>query len=111
MDRLIRTKGQIKTPQSHEWLDESFHNRITRKVNNDACISIDKTYYDAPQQFIGMKVEIRFLPGAMEAAYILYDDQRYPIVRTDKVANSRTKRNNPHDHLDYSRRKAGENHV
>jgi hypothetical protein len=111
MDRLIRTKGQIKTPKSHEWLDESFHNRIIRKVNNDACISINKIYYDAPQQFISMKVEVRFLPGAMEDAYILYDDQRYPIVQTDKVANSRTKRNNPHNHLDYSKRKVGENYV
>ena len=111
MDRLIRTKGQIKVPKSHEWLDEAFHNRVERKVNNDACISINKIYYDAPQQFIGMKVQVRFLPGAMEDAYILYDERRYPIPQTDKVANSRTKRNNPHDHLDYSRRKAGEHHV
>jgi len=111
MDRFIRTKGQIKVPKSHDWLDESFHNRVERKVNNDACISINKTYYDAPQQFIGMKVEVRFLPGAMDDAYILYDDKRYPIVSTDKLANSRTKRNNPHEHLDYSRRKVGENHV
>lgn len=111
MDRLIRTKGQIKVPISHEWLDEAFHNRVERKVNNDACISINKTYYDAPQQFIGMKVQVRFLPGAMEDAYILYDKKHYPIVHTDKVANSRTKRNNPHDHLDYSRRKTGKYHV
>jgi len=111
MDRLIRTKGRIKIPKSHEWLDESFHNRITRKVNNDACISINKIYYDAPQQFISMKVEVRFLPGSMEDAYILYDDQQYPIVQTDKVANSRTKRNTPHNHLDYSKRKVGEAHV
>lgn len=111
IDRFIRTKGQIKVPKSHEWLDESFHNRVDRKVNNDACISINKTYYDAPQQFIGMKVQVRFLPGSMDDAYILYDNQRYPIVQTDKVANSRTKRNNPHDHLDYSRRKVGEIYV
>jgi len=111
MDRLIRTKGQIKVPISHEWLDEAFHNRVERKVNNDACISINKTYYDAPQQFIGMKVQVRFLPGAMEDAYIMYDEKRYPIVQTDKVANSKTKRNNPHDNLDYSRRKTGEYHV
>lgn len=111
MDRFLRTKGQIKLPKSHEWLDQSFHNRVDRKVNNDACISINKTYYDAPQQFIGMKVQVRFLPGAMEDAYILYDDLPYPIVRTDKVANSKTKRNNPHNSLDYSKRKVGENHV
>ena len=111
MDRFLRTKGQIKTPNSFEWLDQCFQNRITRKVNNDACISIDKVYYDAPQQFIGMTVDIRFLPGAMNDAYILYDGKSYPLVRTDKVANSKTKRNKPHEFLDYSRRKVGENHV
>lgn len=111
MDRFIRTKGQTKVPKSLEWLDEAFHNRLDRKVNNDACLSINKTYYDAPQQFIGMKVQVRFLPGAMDDAYILYDNKRYPIVRTDKTANSRTKRNNPHDNLDYSKRKVGINHV
>jgi hypothetical protein len=41
-----------------------------------------------------MKVEVRYLPGQMEDAYILYDGIHYPIPATDKAANSRTKRNN-----------------
>ena len=41
-----------------------------------------------------MKVDIRYLPTKMEDAYILYEDCYYPISITDKVANSRTKRNN-----------------
>jgi transposase InsO family protein len=94
LDRFLRTKDNICVPKSQEWLDECFHNRITRKVNNDSCITIDGVYYSAPQQFIGMKVDIRFLPSQMEDAYILYDGKHYPIPLTDKVANSRTKRNN-----------------
>jgi transposase InsO family protein len=94
LDRFMRTRESIRLPKSMEWLDECFHNRIVRKVNNDSCLSIDKVYYDAPMQFIGMKVEVRFLPGAMEDAYILYEGISYPILRTDKVANSKTKRNN-----------------
>jgi hypothetical protein len=94
LDRFLRTKDHIRLPKSKDWLDESFHNRITRKVNNDSCIRIDGTSYDAPPQFIGMKVDIRYLPGLMEKAYILYEGIHYPIPQTDKVANSRTKRNN-----------------
>lgn len=108
MDRLMRTKEQIKVPKSHEWLDECFHNRVTRTVKNDATLSIENISYDVPQQFIGMKVEVRFLPGQMDKAYILYEDKQYPIISTDKVANSRAKRNNSFDYLDYSRRKVGE---
>jgi transposase InsO family protein len=92
--RFMRTREHIRLPQSHKWLDECFHNRITRKVNNDSCITINSIIYDAPMQFIGMTVEVRFLPGAMEDAYILYEGIHYPIPATDKVANSKTKRNN-----------------
>ena len=94
LDRFLRTRDHIRLPQSNRWLEECFHNRITRKVNNDSCISIDGVYYDAPPQFISMKVEIRYLPDAMDEAYILYEAKHYPLRRTDKVANSRTKRNN-----------------
>lgn len=91
LDRFLLTKDQIRLPKSSEWLDECFYNRIMRKVNNDSCLSIDGTYHDAPQQFIGMKVEIRYLPGAMEQAYLLYDGRHYPIRATDKNANARTR--------------------
>ena len=101
LDRFLRTREHIRIPKSQEWLDECFMNRISRKVNNDSCITIDGVCYDAPQQFIGMKVDIRFLPGRMEDAYILYEDIHYPIPRTDKVANSRAKRNNL-PRIDYS---------
>ena len=53
-------------------------------------------------QFIGMTVDVRFLPGEMELAYILYEGKKYPVNKTDKVANCHTKRNNPMP-LDYSR--------
>lgn len=104
LDRFLLTKERIRSPKSLEWLSECFHNRITRKVNNDSCISIDGTYYDAPQQFIGMKVEVRFLPGSMAQAYILYDGIHYPIRSTNKAENARTKRNNDLPSIDYSRK-------
>jgi len=106
LDRFVATKGRVPSPKSQEWLEECFHNRISRKVNNDSCVSIDGAYYDAPQQFIGMKVEIRFLPGAMEQAYILYEGIHYPICPTDKAANARTKRNHQLPSIDYSRKES-----
>jgi transposase InsO family protein len=110
LTRFLRTKDQVRLPKSKDWLDECFHNRIMRKVNNDSCITIDGTYYDVPQQFIGMKVEIRYLPDCMEDAYILYEGNHYPIRTTNKVANGRTKRNNSLPSIDYSRRE-GASHV
>ena len=103
LNRFMRTKEHIRLPKSQEWLDECFHNRTTRKVNNDSCITIDRILYDAPMQFIGMTVEVRFLPGSMEDAYILYEGVHYPIPATDKVANSKTKRNNNLPDIDYSK--------
>ena len=108
LDRFMRTRDRMRLPKSQEWLDECFHNRTTRKVNNDSCITIDGVWYDAPQQFIGMKVEVRYLPGAMEDAYILYENIHYPIPRTDKVANSKTKRDSL-PKIDYS--KGGRTHA
>ncbi len=87
---------------SRAWLDECFMNRVTRRVNRDATVSIDRTYYDVPMQFIATKVEIRFLPDDMSTAYILYEGEHYPIRQTDRNENCRTKRNNTPT-LDYSR--------
>lgn len=101
VDRFLNTKDHIRKPKSKDWLDENFHNRIIRKVNNDATISLNGTYYDVPPQFIRMHVEVRFIPDAMDEAYILYEGVHYPIVATDKVANSRTKRNNDFPTINY----------
>jgi transposase InsO family protein len=104
MDRFVAGTSHIKVPESSDWLDACFHNHIQRKVNNDSCVSINKSSFDAPQQFIGMKVDIRFLPDHMDEAFILYDGKHYPLKQTDKVANAKTKRNNTFDSLDYSKR-------
>jgi len=101
MDRFIKTRDHIRKPRSKEWLDECFHNRITRKVNNDATISLLGNYYDVPPQFIKMYVDVRFLPDAMDEAHILYEGNHYPITATDKIANSKTKRNNSFPTINY----------
>ena len=59
-------------------------------------------------QFISMKVEIRFSPFDTDSAFILYEGQKYPLLKTDKNANCKTKRNNLPS-VDYS--KIGGLHV
>lgn len=100
MERYLGSEYKLKMPQSSEWLDECFLNRTTRKVRNDSTITIDKTSFDVPMQFISAKVEIRFLPDDMDSAYILFEDKHYPIRRTNREENCRTKRQNP---IDYSK--------
>lgn len=100
MERYLDSEHELKMPKSPEWLDECFLNRITRKVRNDSTVSIEKVSYDVPMQFISSKVEIRFLPDDMDSAYILFDGKHYPIRRTNRTENCRTKRQNP---IDYSK--------
>jgi putative transposase len=102
MERYQRGISHVKIPQSKEWLEECFMNRVTRKVNLDSTISIDSVYYDVPMQFIRTKVEIRFLPDKMNDAYIFFDGKKYPIRQTNRVENCRTKRQNKHA-IDYTK--------
>ena len=108
IDRYKSDLARIKIPSDSEWLDNSFMNRVQRRVNNDATISIDKTSYDVPMQFIGMKVEVRYLPDDMDNAYVYYEKNKYTIRKTNKVENGKTKRKNPFN-IDYS--KDGVKHV
>jgi len=102
MDRFLATRGRIRLPESEEWLNECFMNRVRRKVRNDATLSLQTLQFDAPMQFIRQTVEVRFLPDRLSEAYILDSGARYPLKLTDKQANSKAKR----DHLptvDYSK--------
>ena len=70
LERYQQARSAIRMPKSREWLEECFLNRITRKVNKDSTVSIDKVSYDVPMQFISSKVEIRFLPDDMSSAFM-----------------------------------------
>lgn len=103
MDRYKQSNKRIRVPESREWLEECFYNRITRKVRKDSTITIDNVCYDVPMQFISAKVSVRFLPDDMENAYILMDNAKFPIRKTDRNENCRTKRNNVTMSIDYSK--------
>ena len=92
MDRFLATRGKVRVPESEEWLNECFMNRISRKVKNDATLSLQTMQFDAPMQFIRQTVEVRFLPDRLDEAYIYDNGKRFPLKRTDKQANSKVKR-------------------
>ena len=108
MERYQRDIDHVRIPKSKEWLEECFMNRVTRKVNLDSTISIDKVYFDVPMQFIRTKVEIRYLPDRMQDACIFFEGRKYPIRQTNRVENGRTKRNNQHS-IDYSKMGGSDN--
>ena len=91
-ERYQATKEHVRLPRSREWLEESFLNRVTRKVRKDATVPIDCRSYDVPMQFISQKVEIRYLPDDMDSAFILSEGEHFPIRATDKNENCRTRR-------------------
>jgi transposase InsO family protein len=93
-DRYLGDISHAKMPVSLDWVNSCFMNRVKRRVKNDATIVIDNVMYDVPMQFIRCRVEIRYLPDDMEHAYILDDKVKYPIRKTNKVENGKTKRNN-----------------
>ncbi|MGN1177295.1 MAG: DDE-type integrase/transposase/recombinase [Roseburia sp.] len=102
LERFEASKDHPKRPLSSQWLDECFYNRITRKVRKDSTVSIDSVCYDVPMQFISMKVDIRYLPNDMDSAYILYEDEKFPLRQTNRNDNCHTKRNNTPT-IDYSK--------
>ena len=102
LKRYEASANHPRRPESGQWLDDCFYNRITRKVRKDSTITIDKVCYDVPLQFISAKVDIRYLPNDMTSAFILSDGKKYPIRQTNRNDNCHTKRNNL-PAIDYSR--------
>lgn len=102
LERFEASKDHPKHPESSQWLEDCFYNRITRKVRKDSTVSIDSVCYDVPMQFISMKVDIRYLPNDMDSAYILYEGEKFPLRKTNRNDNCHTRRNNTPT-IDYSK--------
>ena len=95
--RYMEDLSHIRMPKSSEWLEECFLHRVKRKVRNDVTVMLDKKFFDVPMEFIGSSVEIRYRPGELHSAFILQNDKRFPLMPTDKTANSKVKRSNPYN--------------
>jgi transposase InsO family protein len=106
MDRFLRTRSRIKAPQSREWLDDCFLNRERRKVRSDGTLQVRKVQFDAPLQFIGQTVDVRFPPDRLDEACIMHANAKFPLRKTNKAENARAKRANPK--IDYGWKGGGD---
>ena len=67
----------------------------------DSVLVIDNTEFDAPPQFAGKWVEVRFHPDHMEESYILHDGEKFPIHHTDRLKNANTRRKSKPQYIRY----------
>lgn len=86
--------------KSEEELETNFLHRVTRKVRLDATITVDKKFFETPQKYIKLRIDIRYDPNNLNELYIFNKkneliDTIYPLRKID---NSKIKRNS----LDYS---------
>lgn len=79
-DRCRDSCTQVHRPQSGQWLDECFFNRVMRKMIKDSTASIGKVSYDVPMQFISMKVDIGVLSNGLQEMMNGLDYSRTPVA-------------------------------
>lgn len=91
-DRFLQNSENLRRPYSTLWLEECFLNRAIRSVRMDSTFVLDGVLYDAPMQFAGQKVEVRFAPDLKGDVFIVLGPDRYPVQPTDKIANGRARR-------------------
>ena len=77
-----------------EELDRHFLHRKECRVTNAATIKLSNTEYETPQQYIGAKIKIRYLPTDMSKLFIFSDADKllHTIYPVKKVDNSKIKR-------------------
>jgi transposase InsO family protein len=77
-----------------EQLGFHFLHRKECRVYNDATVRLLGGVYEAPQQFIGSKIKVRYLPSDKSELFIYSDDGEllHTIRPVKKVDNSRIKR-------------------
>jgi transposase InsO family protein len=104
IDKFIRHIDLIKFVPNKQELDYIFLYRITRKVKNDATISIQNMLFEVPLKYVSETINIRYDPTSMDKSYIFSDDNIlmdtvYPVKKID---NSRIRREQNIKNVDFS---------
>ena len=92
-DRFMKDFEKISR-KSDEEINECFLHKVVRRVKSDSTISLNSIIYEAPQQFVGKYITIKYNPEDMSKLYIYNDkNERLHIVKSvDKISNSKYKR-------------------
>ena len=92
-------------------IEEGFLHRITRKVTPTATVSLFKTAYEVPQQYIGHTIHLRYRPEDLSEIYIYDGDSTrrlhtaYPVKKLDNAKRKRRA------NISYGAMDGGEAHV
>ena len=92
-ERFMRDYDKVRHIPT-EQLDLHFLHRKECRVTNAATIKLMNTEYETPQQYIGAKIKIRYLPNNTQKLFIFSDDNKliHTIYPVKKIENSKIKR-------------------
>lgn len=104
IDKFVKSIDLINFIPTKQELDYVFLYRVTRKVKNDATISIQNILFEVPLKYVGESINVRYDPTDMGKAYIFSDDNLlldtiYPVKKID---NSRIRREQNIKSVDFS---------
>jgi transposase InsO family protein len=106
LDRYLDDMEQTTVNRTtKDELECHFYQTFTRRVKNDATVSLNATLFEVPAAYIGSKVELRHPTGQPRDVWIYEHDK--PIIKilpVDPVFNSNT----PHNGIQFSQAQATE---
>ena len=90
MDKFADHLDAMKFVSSKQELDYIFLYRITRKVKNDATVSIQGIIFEVPLKYVGDTLSLRYDPTDMDRVYIFNQDNRladtiFPVKKIDNA--------------------------
>lgn len=97
-ERYLKDQDRLRFISSQAILDQAFLHEATRRVNNDATISLAKQVYELPAALIGQKVKVLFSPEDISAVYLEQDGvltPYYPVRPLDNAKLPRGKKSKP----------------
>jgi len=104
-ERYLKDANEIKfIPE--ELLNFHFLHKVSRRVNKDSTIQINKKAFEVPQKYIGQRINLKYDPNKFEKAFIINqsNDIIDEIRFLDKIANSKIVRKK----IDYTKSLGGE---
>ena len=92
-ERFMRDYDRVRHIPIEE-LELHFLHRQECRVTNAATIKLSGTEYETPQQYIGAKIKVRYLPTDMSKLFMFSADNKllHTIYPVRKVENSKIKR-------------------
>ena len=92
-ERFMKDYSNISRKIDNQ-IDECFLHRVVRLVKTDSTISLNKTIYEVPQQYIKKYITVKYNPEDMSELYIYNDKNQklHTIKSVDKISNSKYKR-------------------